>query len=245
VKEKKSLIENILKYHHLFFDLDNTLYDFDTNAYHAMKEAFSKLGIIKSLPSFDLYFPVYLGINNELWGEYREKMISKDLLRGLRFERSLKEFGVTPLIPFIEIDDLYLKIMTTQTNLFPKTIEILTELNKRGYILHIITNGFKELQHDKLINTGLNKLITNVFISEDIKAHKPSREIFEYSIKSSNARKKESLMIGDSWETDIVGAKEFGIDQVFLNHGKLITDYGKFGAPTFTIKELNQLLTFL
>jgi putative hydrolase of the HAD superfamily len=210
-----------------------------------MKEAFTQLGIINILPSFDLFFPVYLVINNELWAQYREKKITKDVLRGLRFERSLGEFGIIPDIPYTQIDDLYLKVMTSQTNLFPETIEILTELKRRGYLLHIITNGFKEVQHDKLLNTGLNKFMTSVFISEDIKSPKPSYEIFEYSIKSSNARKKESLMIGDSWESDIIGAKNFGIDQVFFNPGKLIIDYENYGEPTFTIEELNQLLTIL
>jgi putative hydrolase of the HAD superfamily len=234
-----------LKYRHLFFDLDNTLYDFDTNAYLAMKEAFTQLGINRYLPSFDLFFTLYLVINDELWAEYREKKITKDVLRGLRFERSLRKFGIIPEIPYTQIDDLYLKIMSTQTNLFPETIEILTELKKRGYQLYIITNGFKEVQHDKLLNTGLSKFMTNVFISENIKSPKPSYEIFEYSVKSSNARKKESLMIGDSWESDIIGAKNFGIDQVFFNPGNIIVDFENYGEPTFTIKELNQLLTIL
>jgi putative hydrolase of the HAD superfamily len=210
-----------------------------------MKEAFTQLGIISKLPSFDIYFSVYLGINNELWALYREKKIVKDILRGLRFERSLNVFGIISEIPYTQIDDLYLKLMTTQTNLFPETTKVLTELKKRGYLLHIITNGFKEVQHDKLINTGLNKFMTNVFISEDIKSPKPSYEIFEYSIKSSNARKKESLMIGDSWESDIIGAKNFGIDQVFFNPGKLKIDYEYYGEPTFTIEELTQLLSIL
>lgn len=234
-----------MKYRHLFFDLDNTLYDFDTNAFFAMKEAFSQLGILQALPSFEIYFSVYKVINNELWALYRENKMSKDVLRGLRFERSLGEFGITPNIPFTQIDDLYLKLMATQTSLFPETIEILTELKKRGYKLHIITNGFKEVQHDKLVNTGLDKFMTNVFISEDIKSHKPSLEIFEYSIKSSNARKRESLIIGDSFESDIIGAKNFGIDQVFFNPERLTIDFEKYGKPTFTIEKLTQLLTIL
>jgi putative hydrolase of the HAD superfamily len=234
-----------LSYRHLFFDLDNTLYDFDTNAYLAMKETFIQLGLMEKLPSFDQFFAVYIKINDELWALYREKKILKDVLRGLRFERSLSEFGVYPQLPYTQIDDLYLKFMTTQTNLFPDTIDVLTELKKRGYILHIITNGFKEVQGDKLINTGLGKFMTNVFISENIKSPKPQREIFEYSIKSSNARKKESLMIGDSWESDIIGAKNFGIDQVFFNPSNLMVDCGRYGEPTFTITELTQLLTIL
>jgi putative hydrolase of the HAD superfamily len=234
-----------LNYRHLFFDLDNTLYDFDTNAYHAMNETFAKLGISGLLPSFEEFFSVYTNINDELWALYREKKILKDVLRGLRFERSLSEFGVYPQIPYTEIDDLYLKFMTTQTNLFPDTIVVLTELKKRGYILHIITNGFKEVQGEKLINTGLGKFMTNIFISENIKSPKPQREIFEYSIKSSNARKKESLMIGDSWESDIIGAKNYGIDQVFFNPSKLGVDFEHYGKPTFMIEELTQLLDIL
>jgi putative hydrolase of the HAD superfamily len=234
-----------LRYKHLFFDLDNTLYDFDTNAFLAMKEAFAQLGIIEQLPSFDEFFQVYTTINDELWALYREKKILKDVLRGLRFERSLGAFGVYPKIPYTEIDDLYLKFMPTYINLFPEAIEVLTELKKRGYILHIITNGFKEVQCDKLINTGLGKLMTNVFISETIKAPKPSKEIFEYSIKSSNARKKQSLMIGDSWDSDIVGAKNIGIDQVFFNPSKKSVDFGNYGEPTYTIEELTQLLEIL
>ncbi|HNZ72741.1 MAG TPA: YjjG family noncanonical pyrimidine nucleotidase [Prolixibacteraceae bacterium] len=234
-----------MKYRHLFFDLDNTLYDFDTNAYHAMFEAFTQLGIISELPSFDAFFKVYSGINDELWALYRENKIIKEVLRGLRFERSLGAFGIKPNIPYTSIDDLYLKKMTQQTALFPETISILSELKKRGYQLHIITNGFKEVQSDKLRNTGLGMLIKNVFISEIIKSPKPQREIFEHSIKSSNARKKESLMIGDSWESDIVGAKNFGIDQVFFNPSQQEIDMAELGEPTFTITCLSQLLEIL
>ena len=233
------------KYRHLFFDLDNTLYDFSLNAFLAMKEAFKQLEILPLLPSFEEYFGIYALINDQLWAEYREKKITKDFLRACRFERSLKEFGIAPKVEFSEIDDLYLKIMSVQTNLFPGTSEVLSELKNRGYQIHIITNGFKEVQYDKLQNTGLDKFLTNVFISEEIKSHKPSKEIFEYAIKSSNARKKESLMIGDSWESDIVGAKNFGIDQVFFNPEKLDVDFENYGEPTYTINYLKQLLTIL
>lgn len=163
----------------------------------------------------------------------------------MRFERSLGAFGIKPNIPYTSIDDLYLKKMTQQTALFPETISILSELKKRGYQLHIITNGFKEVQSDKLKNTGLDMLIKNVFISEIIKSPKPQHEIFEHSIKSSNARKKESLMIGDSWESDIVGAKNFGIDQVFFNLSQQKIDMAELGEPTFTITSLSQLLEIL
>ncbi|MBN1925009.1 MAG: YjjG family noncanonical pyrimidine nucleotidase [Prolixibacteraceae bacterium] len=233
------------QYRHLFFDLDNTLYDFDANAFLAMKEAFRQLQITPLLPSFEEYFKVYIRINDALWAQYRDQKLPKEILRGKRHADSLAEFGVSIPHSPIEIDDLYLHIMTTQTNLFPGTEEVLGELKKRGYKVHIITNGFKEVQHDKLINTGLNKFLTDVYISEEIKSPKPSREIFEYAIKSSNARKKESLMIGDSWESDIIGAKNFGIDQVFFNPKKIEIDHTEYEKPTFMIFELKELLNIL
>jgi putative hydrolase of the HAD superfamily len=110
--------------------------------------------------------------------------------------------------------------MAFQTRLFPGTIETLTSLRLKGYKMYIITNGFSEVQHDKLNNCGLDGFFSKVFISEEIQTTKPHRQIFEHALKSTNARKNKSIMIGDSWETDIVGAQNFGIDQiVFLNHG--------------------------
>lgn len=231
------------KYRHLFFDLDNTLYDFDKNAYLAMKIAFEQLGLLPLINNFDTFFENYQTVNNLLWAEYREKKITKDFLRGERFKQSLASFQVFPTMEYTAIDDLYLKIMGTQTELFPNTLQILNTLKNRGYKLHIITNGFKEVQHHKLINTGLGSYFTNVYISEEIKSHKPSGEIFEYAIKSSNARKKQSIMIGDSWESDILGAKNAGIDQVYFNFTNEPINFAPYGSPTYTITNLNELLT--
>lgn len=233
------------KYKHLFFDLDNTLYDFEANSYMAMKEAFNELELLDKLPSFDQYFKVYSEINAALWAEYREQRMPKDILRTKRHTDSLAQFDLEPEMGATRLDDLYLEKMTTQTELFPNTIDVLAELQTRGYKIHIITNGFKEVQHQKIENTGLMPFLTNVFISEVIQAPKPAYKIFEYAIKSSNARKSESLMIGDSWESDIEGAKKYGIDQVFFQLNKQVLDYTKLGKPTFIITELNDLLKIL
>ncbi|HKK82130.1 MAG TPA: YjjG family noncanonical pyrimidine nucleotidase [Prolixibacteraceae bacterium] len=230
------------KYRHLFFDLDNTLYDFEANSFLAMKNAFDKLGILSELSSFDDYFKTYRSINAALWAEYREKKITKDHLRGKRHQDTLAEYNIHPPMSFTGIDDTYLEMMTNQTELFPDTIEVLNALKKKGYNLHIITNGFKEVQHKKLKKTKLSDYVNNVYISEEIKSPKPSREIFEHAIKSSNARKTESIMIGDSWESDIIGAKKFGIDQIFFRINNIPIDYGSYGAPTHTIYTLSELL---
>ncbi len=231
------------KYKHIFFDLDNTLYDFTSNSFKAMEDAFEKLQLTKQLPSFETFFSVYKGINDQLWSDYRQKKISKESLRGRRFQESLAHFGVKLDYDATKIDDLYLAIMPSKTILFPNTIEVLETLKKRAYKMHIITNGFKEVQSKKMKNTGLAPYFDKLFISEEIKSHKPSHETFEYAIKSANAKKSESIMIGDSWESDIEGAQSFGIDQVFFNIDKI--ELGGKKAPTFLINKLEELLPIL
>lgn len=208
------------KYDHIFFDLDNTLWDFASNSGVAMKQTLEQNEILPLLKSFEAFFEVYEEINHSLWNEYHQKKISKQKLIVDRFCISLQKFGITER-NWEELNRQYLKNMALQTILFTGTIEMLNSLQAKGYKMYIITNGFKEVQHDKLINCGINHFFTRIFISEEIKTTKPHRQIFEYALKSSNAPKKKSIMIGDSWETDIEGALNFGIDQVmFLNHGK-------------------------
>ncbi|HEY3370500.1 MAG TPA: YjjG family noncanonical pyrimidine nucleotidase [Prolixibacteraceae bacterium] len=208
------------KYEFLFFDLDNTLWDFTANAREALKLALENLNLISQLGSFDDYFQFYEQINDSLWIDYRAKKITKQALIVERFSRSLEAFHVTGQ-DWQGINGHYLECMALQTQLFPGTLETLTYLKAKGYQMHIITNGFTEVQHDKLKNSGLSEFFGRIFISEEIQSTKPHREIFEHALKSSNALKRKSIMIGDSWEIDILGAQGFGMDQImFLNNGQ-------------------------
>lgn len=206
-------------YDHLFFDLDNTLWNFSANSAKAMKLTLEQVNILHEISSFEDFFLVYEQINDSLWEEYRQNKIEKSKLIIERFSQSFEKTGLRQM-NWAELNELYLSNMAIQTELFPETIKTLTILKSKGYQMHIITNGFKEVQHLKLTNSGLSEFFTKIFISEEVKANKPHRPIFEYAIKSTNAKKKKSIMIGDSWETDIEGALNFGMDQVmFLNNG--------------------------
>ena len=208
------------KYEFLFFDLDNTLWDFSANSREALKQTLEKLDLISQLSSFDDYFHLYEQINESLWSDYRDKKITKQALIVERFSRSLGAFHIINH-NWEGINSLYLEYMALQTKLFPGTLETLTYLKSKGYQMHIITNGFIEVQHAKLKNCGLTGYFGKVFISEEIKTTKPHREIFEHALKSTNASKKKSIMIGDSYEIDIEGALAFGMDQImFLNGGQ-------------------------
>lgn len=204
-------------YDHLFFDLDNTLWDFTANSRLAMEETLIQSELLSRISSFDAFFKVYEQINQSLWNEYHSRKITKQNLIVERFSRSMKAFGINNY-NWSELNRLYLRNMSLQTKLFPGTIETLTTLKSKGYQMHVITNGFREVQHSKLVNCGLAGFFSKVFISEEIKTTKPHRQIFEHALKSTNAPKKKSIMIGDSWETDILGALAFGMDQImFLN----------------------------
>jgi len=203
-----------MKYSHLFFDLDNTLWDFNANSYVALRDALKNMELLDKVGDYNSFFSIYQEVNDRLWALYRENKMTKNVLRGLRFEETL-ELNHTPM-PGIgdAMNEVYLTEMPKQLKLVPGARVVLDYLHHK-YRMAIITNGFREVQVDKLSQSGLQKYFDKLFISEDVGAQKPHKLIFEHAIKSMNAPKRKSLMIGDSWEADIVGAMQFGMDQVY------------------------------
>ncbi len=240
-----------MPYTHLFFDLDNTLWDFNANSYEALYSALKNLNYLDKIGEYDRYFSIYHEVNERLWALYRDNKLSKNILRGRRFEESL-ELNDTPMPGMGDlINDAYLNEMPKQLKLVPGTISVLDYLHHK-YKMAIITNGFREVQSDKLIQSGLEKYFDKLFISEEVGAQKPHRKIFEHAVKSMNAPKSKSLMIGDSWDADIVGAMQFGMDQVYYcpTEEKLpinLTSEGSNsqGTTTTTITHLEQLIGIL
>lgn len=230
------------KYTHLFFDLDNTLWDFKTNSKCAMQETFRILQLEKSGVDFDDFFETYSKHNHDLWTAYRKKEVTKRELTRQRFQLTFDFFNINNL-DALAMNDLYLQEMPKQSHLIDGAKEILGYAKLKGYRLFIITNGFKEVQHEKLKRAGLASYFEKVFISEEIKMPKPGREIFEHAVKSSNARKSASLMIGDDWEVDIRGAYKFGIDAVYYNRLKQSVDNSL--GNTKIIESLQELRLFL
>jgi putative hydrolase of the HAD superfamily len=227
-------------YKNLFFDIDRTIWDYDANLIEILDDIFEKYSLqSKGVSKQDFYY-TFNKHNEELWKLYRSGKMQREELRIKRFMDTFKEFGIhdNELAAAVAID--YLAITPTKTKIFPDTIETLTYLKLR-YQLHIITNGFNEVQFKKLINSGIDCFFHTV-ITSDIAGHrKPDKRIFAHALSSVNAKKTESLMIGDDWEADILGAKSFGIDQVFFNpkHIQVI------GKATFEIFQLSDLIKLL
>ena len=237
------------KYTHLFFDLDNTIWDFNSNSYDALKNALIRLDLLKTIGSYDSFFSVYSEVNDRLWELYRQGALSKKVLSVQRFEETFEKCKLNMPFRGEIVNETYLEEMPLKTKLVDGAREALDYLHGK-YEMAIITNGFKEVQYTKIQKSELSKYFKKIFISEEIGVQKPGKMIFEYALKSMNARKISSLMIGDSWDADILGAKEFGIDQIYYckdqNVGNFIgPNDGKKKTSMLVISHLEQLIKIL
>lgn len=203
------------KYTHIFFDLDNTLWNFEKNSRYALLETFRYFQLDKK-NDFDRFFEVYSKHNHQLWASYRKKEVGKKELIQKRFQNTLIEQKINGVDP-LEMNAHYLSVMPKQKILNEGVLEILNYLKAKRYKMFIITNGFKEVQIKKLESSGLNLFFNKVFVSEEIKTPKPGKEIFVHAVKSANAKKRNSIMIGDDWDVDVLGALNFGIDAVYYD----------------------------
>lgn len=239
----------IKKYTHIFFDLDNTLWDFETNSEAAMLVTFNHFNIGKFSILFNDFFRSYSKHNHSLWAKYRKKEVGKKELIRRRFQNTFEELGVTGIEPE-EMNGFYLNEMPKQNKLFDGVLETLQYLQGRKYKMNIITNGFREVQNQKLEQSGLMPFFGKVFTSEETKCPKPNREIFEYALKSVNARKVKSIMVGDDWQVDILGATNFGLDAVFFDEnlscpGKTESEIKVRNSTIFYIDAIKTLIDIL
>lgn len=229
-------------YSHIFFDLDRTLWDLDKNTNNTFLDLYLKHELYKfGIPSHHDFLNIFTGFNDQLWAAYRTNSITKEFLKQQRFRLTLKEYNITDedLIQALAID--YVTIAPTKTGLIPFATEILDYLIQKKYQLFILTNGFKEVQLQKIANSKLGIYFSAIITSEEAGCKKPSREIFEFAIKSTNANLEKCLMIGDDWEVDIVGAQQIKMDQVLLNPQNTVFPI----APTYSIRHLSELQKIL
>lgn len=229
------------KYKHLFFDLDHTLWDFEANSRATLSELFDELGLReRGIPSFEVFHETYLPINSQYWARYHHKLMPKEELRVGRFLETLRRFKVDDEALAELMAQQYLDRSPYKTAIFPDALEVLTYLSAK-YTMHIITNGFSEVQDIKIRESKLEVYFRHIFVSENVGHQKPQPEIFLHAMEVTGAKVEESLMIGDNMATDIMGAKAVGMDQVFFNPlGKKTRD-----KATYEIAALAELKNFL
>ena len=201
---------------HIFFDLDRTLWDFDSNSKFALRYILEQEELLEKCLGFDSFYKVYHQKNALLWKKYGRGKITKDVLRYERFRSALKVFNVVNEEQILRIGDAYVEISPKQKLLFPNALNVLADLKSMGFNLHIITNGFVEVQFEKMENTGLSPFFDVVVCSEHIGFNKPHPNIFKHALKEANAEAHNSVMIGDDYRADISGAINAGMHALWF-----------------------------
>ncbi|MCY1152845.1 MAG: YjjG family noncanonical pyrimidine nucleotidase [Sphaerochaetaceae bacterium] len=226
-----------MKYKHLLFDADNTLFDFSQGEIETFKELGHKYNfeVTKSL------MEDYHRINKACWKAYEEGTLSQDKLRVLRFENFINYFNFN--IDPIEMEKDFTSILSNQSHLIKDTHFVLEQLSKQGYDIQLITNGLVEAQYGRLKATDIEKYFSNIFISGEMGCQKPDVEYFDIVLDSIKAKKDECLVIGDRLESDILGAMKSNLDSVWLNIKN--KDLPNEFTPTYVITDLASLLDIL
>lgn len=232
------IVNCVMHYRHLFFDLDHTLWDFEANSRQTLLHVVETLDLKpKGIDDFERFNRCYQVHNEKLWDRYRNGFIKVDELRWKRMWLTLLDFKIGDEKLARTMGELFLDLLPTRKLLFPYALEILQYLQSRDYHLHLITNGFEKTQHSKLKNSGLDAFFGAVITSESSGSLKPHKEIFDYALQKTGALRQESIMIGDSLEVDIQGAINAGLDQVFVNHLHLPPTI----KPTYMVYSLKEL----
>lgn len=227
-----------MKYQHLFFDLDHTLWDFDANAKESLAELYKFFKLeSKAIGVFNQFYSVYLNHNAMLWNRYEKGYITVDELKWKRMWRTLLDFQIADEKLAKDMSEYFLESLPTKKKVFEYTYEILEYLTKKKYSIHLITNGFEKTQRIKLSSSNLTKYFKNVITSEVSNSVKPKKEIFEYALNKAKGKIEESIMIGDNLNADILGAKNAGMDSIFVNH----INANCCEKPTYTIRHLKEL----
>lgn len=228
-------------YKNLFFDLDDTLWAFSENARDTFEEMYQKYDYNRYFQSFDHYYELYQRRNLELWEEYGKGQITKNELNRQRFLYPLEAMGAGDADLAKAFSDDFLSVIPTKSKLMPHVKEVLEYLSS-NYKLYILSNGFQELQCHKMRSAGIDRFFKKVVLSDDIGVLKPWPEIFHFALSATQSELRNSIMIGDSWENDITGAKAVGMHQIYYN----VSGRTEFPfQPTHLISNLKELMQIL
>lgn len=223
---------------HVFFDLDHTLWDFEKNSALTFQQVFENQ---KILITVDDFLNAYKPINLKYWKLYRNEKVTKDDLRFYRLKETFDALNYSisdDLVNFIS--ESYIDFLPNYNHLFDGTLDLLDYL-KEKYHLHIITNGFQEVQSLKMEKSGLSSYFKQIITSESVGLKKPNPKIFEFALQISEATLDNSIMIGDSLEADIQGALDFGIKAIHCNFEQVVIE----NKEIISVKSLVEIKQYL
>ena len=229
-------------YKTVFIDLDDTLWDFHANARAALIEIFQEKNLCQYFDSFEHFFRIYAKRNLELWELYGKGEVTKEFLMLERFRHPLVQVGAENSKLADAIGRDFFEILPTKTLLIPFALDLLDYLYPK-YPLTIVSNGFTGIQYKKLRSANLEHYFAHIVLSEEAKALKPDKRIFEYALHLNNATASETIMIGDIYEVDIRGAQNANIDQIYFNPNSNAIEADT--PATYHVKKLEEILEIL
>ncbi len=235
-----------MKYKDLFIDFDDTLYDTHGNAVIALGETFEAFGLERYFDNPQTFYDAYWTANIDLWTRYSRGEITRDYLIVERFRQPLsKGNGLVVTTDYcLEISDRFLNFCSDKPGVIDGAHELMDYLRQRGYRLHMCSNGFHEVQYRKLAACGLSNHFDTVILSEDAGVNKPSALYFEYALKTAQADRATTLMIGDNLQTDIQGALAAGIDALLFNRWGVDLSESSV-KPTWATDNLRDIMNVL
>jgi putative hydrolase of the HAD superfamily len=228
----------------LFIDFDDTLYDTHGNAVIALHELFDLLHLERYFHDPQVFYDEYWKANIDLWTRYSKGEITRDYLIVERFRKpfSFGEGLSTDEAYCLEASDRFLDFCSCKSGLVEGAKELMDYFRNRGYRLHMCSNGFHEVQYKKLRACGLYEYFDTIILSEDAGYNKPAPEYFDYAFKKSGAKKESTLMIGDNFQTDILGAKRVGLRVAYFNR---YPEYPATEPIDYEVTSLRQLMDIL
>lgn len=231
-----------MKIRHIFFDLDNTLWDHRKNAKITLTQIFEQEKIKEKYNlDFDVFYEKYFPFNEYLWELIRDDKIDKNYLRKHRFYDVFKHFGIDNLQLSQNIEHQFLTQILSHNELVPGALSLLQYLKEKGYLLHVLSNGFKEVTYKKIDNSGIHTYFETITSADELHLRKPNPKIYQYALDKSSAKKQDSMMIGDDWVADVEGALKFGMDAIFFD----VFDDHSTNSNIKIVKNLSEVSQFI
>ena len=233
---------SIKKYSCIFFDLDHTLWDYETNSKETLEELYGHYRLQEiGVTDFTIFHLRFNEVNAALWELYDTGKIDSTVIRKERFKQILESFHAYDEKLSLDISHDFLTTCPKKGALMPSAIQVLEYLKNSAYELSIITNGFEEIQHIKMASGNLHHYFDHIITSQKAGHRKPALEIFQFALHLHGKQNYEAIMIGDNIIADMGGAKNAGIDTVYFNPNGLQHNT----TPLHEITRLDELLLIL